>query len=172
MRKLTTRAVRAAIFDAKAFKEAYFDDEATADSAIIVALVGVATYVLGLAFGPFSFSIGSLIQLVLAGVVSWLILAMASWFAASRLFGARCSPQMVMALQGLASLPLVLGAFPGELVQAVGLAWYLALLVIATKEATSLETRNAAVSVLIGFAVAALVRMLFQAPFLFLSQLF
>lgn len=172
MLKLTTRAIRAALFDGKAFKEAYFDDEATADSAIIVALVGAATYLLAFVFGPFGFSLASLVQIVLAGVIAWLILALASWFAATRLFGARCSPQMVMALQGLASLPLLLGAFPGEIIQGLGLVWYLVLLVVATREATSLSTRNAAVSVLIGFAVAAIVRMLFGVPFLFLSQLF
>jgi hypothetical protein len=77
----------------------------------------------------------------------------------------------MMALQGLAALPLLLEMF-GRWVGGVGLVWYLVVLVIATQEATDLKTRDAAVSVLIGFAVAALVRALIGVPFALLGGLF
>ena len=172
MRKIVNRLFRTTFFDRKALTEASFDDDAPADAAIIVAGVGLLTYLLAAVIGPGGFDAASLIQLVLAGVMAWLVLALATWFVATRLFGARSSPQTIMGLQGLASLPLILGAFDNEAVQAVGLVWYLVLLVIATREAGNLSTRNAGVSVLIGFAVAALVRMIFGAPFLFLGQIF
>lgn len=172
MTKILSRLVRTTLFDRKALAEASFDDEAPADSAIIVAGVGLVAYVLAVVLGPGWFDAGSLIQAVLAGVMAWLVLALATWFVATRLFGSRSSPQTIMGLQGLASLPLVLGAFDNEAVQAVGLAWYLILLVVATREAGNLSIRNAGVSVLIGFALAALVRMIFGAPFLFLGQIF
>lgn len=170
--KLVYRPVRAAILDRRAFRDAFFDNDATADAALIVAGVGALSYLGLVAFHSAPFSVSGLFQEVIVGVVSWLILAMATWFAASRLFGARVSPQMVMALHGLAALPLLLGLVPGLLIPAVGLVWYLVLLVVATREATSTSTRDSLVSVLIGFAVAALVRLLFQAPFMVLGQLF
>ncbi len=172
MKKILQRLFRATVFDRRPFTDAFFDDDGPADSAIIVAGVGLVTYVLATILNAGSFSAAAIIQGVLMGVITWLVLAMATWFVASRLFGARCSPQAMMALHGLAALPLVLGAIDNEIIQAVGLVWYLLLLVMGTREAGSMSTRNASVSVLIGFAVAALVRMIFGAPFLFLSQIF
>jgi hypothetical protein len=43
--------------------------------------------------------------------------------------------------------------------------WYLAILVVATKEGTDLDYKFSAVSVLIGFAAAFLVRALLGVPF-------
>jgi len=130
-----TRAGRAAILDRKAFTEAFFDGDAAADGAIIVALVGAATY-LGtlLRLGAFDFfSIARLFQSVIAAVISWLILA---------------------------------------LVGGLGLIWYLVILVLATQEAAELKIKDAAVSVLIGFAAAALLRALIGVPFAVFGSLF
>ena len=83
--KMLTRAVRAALLDRKAFTEAFFDDDAAADGAIIVAGVGALTYLGHLAInGDFGFfSVGSLFQTLIASVASWLILAFATWFTAT-----------------------------------------------------------------------------------------
>jgi len=162
-----TRAVRAARFDKKAFTEAYFNDDAAADGAIIVASVGTISY-LGILLwhvGLDAFNLGRLLQTVLAGVMSWLILAIATWFVATRLFGARGRPQTMMGLQGLAVLPLLLEMARNQVVAGIGLIWYLALLVMATREAGDLSPRNAGVAVLVGFALAVLVRALFSVPF-------
>ena len=168
-----TRAGRAAILDRKAFTEAFFDGDAAADGAIIVALVGAATY-LGvlLRLGAFDFfSIARLFQSVIAAVISWLILALATWFVATRLFGSANRPQSMIAMHGLAPLPLVLEIF-GSLVGGLGLIWYLVILVLATQEAAELKIKNAAVSVLIGFAAAALLRALIGVPFAVFGGLF
>ena len=77
----------------------------------------------------------------------------------------------MMALQGLAALPLLLEIL-GPWAGAIALVWYLVALVVATQEATELKTRDAAVSVLIGFAVAALFRVLIGVPFAVLGGLF
>lgn len=168
-----TRAGRATILDRKAFTEAFFDDDAMADSAIIVALVGGATYLGVLAwFGVLGrFDIVGLLQSLIYSVASWLILGLATWFAASRLFGSSSRYQTVVAMQGLAVLPLLLEIF-GSPISWVGLVWYLAVLVVATKEATDLEYKFAGVSVLIGFSVAAVVRLLIGAPFGLFSGVF
>jgi hypothetical protein len=168
-----SRAGRAAILDRKPFTEAYFDGDSAADAAILVALVAAVTYVGTLlvsgALG--AFRIEGLFQVVIAGVVSWLILGFASWFAATRLFQSSGRPQTFIALQGLAVLPLVLELF-GRIGGAIGLIWYLVVLVVGTREAANIDTRNAAVSVLIGFAVAAIFRTLLGVPFAVFSALF
>jgi len=171
--KMIRRATRAAMLDRKAFTEAFFDGDAAADGAIIVASVGGLTYLgLLLRLGSFgSFSVGTLFQVLIAAVVSWLILAFATWFTATRLFGASGRPQTMMALQGLAALPLLLEMF-GRWAGGVALIWYLVVLVVATREASELKTRDAAVSVLIGFAIAAVFRALIGVPFALLGGLF
>lgn len=160
-----TRAGRAAILDRKPFTEAYFDGDSAADAAILVALVAAVTYVGTLLTGVIgAFSLPGLFQAIIAGVVSWLILGFASWFAATRLFQSSARPQTMIALQGLAVLPLLLELF-GPIGGAIGLVWYLVVLVVATREAAAIDTRNAAVSVLIGFAIAAIFRILLGIPF-------
>lgn len=168
-----TRAGRAAILDRKVYTEAFFDDDAMADSAIVVALVGGATYVgILLWFGAIDrFDFFELIQSLIYTVASWLILGGATWFAASRLFRSSSRYQTVIAMQGLAVLPLLLEIF-GDPVSWLGVVWYLVALVFATKEATELDYKFAGVSVLIGFAVAAVVRLLLGAPFGLFSSVF
>lgn len=161
------RAARATIFDRRAYNEAFFDDDAAADGAILYAVVAAVVYlaVLALAGTLGSVSIRGLLQVVLAFVMGWLILAMTTWFVATRLFSAAMRrPQMMIAMHGLAPLPLLL-EIGGPAIGGVGLVWHLAILTVATREGTNIDTRRAAVSVLIGFALAALVRFLFQIPF-------
>ena len=163
------------MFDRKAFTEAFFDDDAAADGALVVASVGAATYVGAWLLGVTGLSIQALLAVLIAAVVSWLILAFATWFTATRLFGSGGRPQTMIALHGLAALPLLLELFGGlfqGLVAGLGLVWYLAVVVLATREASDLGTRNAAVSVLIGFAIAAIFRALLGVPFAVFSALF
>ncbi len=168
-----SRAGRASLLDRKAFTEAFFDGDAPADAAILVSIVAAVGYVGTLLWlGALeAFSIADLFQIVLAGVVSWLVLGFATWFVANRLFGASSRPQTIIGLQGLAVLPLILEAF-GPVAGGIGLVWYLVILVVATREATDLSMRNAAVSVLIGFAVAVLIRALLSVPYAAFNALF
>ena len=63
-----SRAARAAAFDRKAFTEAFFDDEAAADGAIVVASVGAITY-LGLWLrGVIGLSVQGLLQSLVAAL--------------------------------------------------------------------------------------------------------
>lgn len=168
-----TRAGRATLLDRRAFTEAFFDSNATADAAILVASVAAVSYVISLVVAGVigAFSLTGLLQTVIAGAVAWLILGFATWFAATRLFRATGRPQTVLALHGLAVLPLLL-EFVTTIGAAVGLIWYLVILVVATREATSLSNRDAAVSVLIGFAIATIFRALLGVPFAIFSAIF
>jgi hypothetical protein len=168
-----SRAGRAALLDRKPFTEAFFDGDSAADAAILVSIVAAITYVGSLilngVIGVFSFT--TLLQIAIAGVVSWLVLGFATWFAATRLFQSTAKPQTMIALQGLAVLPLVLELF-GQIGGVVGLIWYLVILVVGTREAAVIDTRNAAVSVLIGLAVAVIFRALLGVPFAIFGALF
>jgi hypothetical protein len=173
MGKIFTRAGRAAIFDRRAYTESFFDNDAAADGAILVAVVAAATYVGSLARigGLGLVSLRGLLSAVIAGVVSWLILAFATWFVATRLFGGVGRPQTMIAMHGLAPLPLLLEIGGGQVFGAVALLWYLAVLVVGTREASELDLRKAGVAVLVGFALAVLVRALINAPFALFSAL-
>jgi hypothetical protein len=168
-----SRAGRAALLDRKPFTEAFFDSDSAADAAILVSSVAAATYagILLLPGGIRAFSVIGLLQVVIAGVVSWLILGFATWFAATRLFGGSGRPQTMLGLHGLAVLPLLL-EMTGSLGGTIGLIWYLVVLVVATREAVDLQTRDAAVSVLIGFAMAVIFRALLGVPFAVFSAIF
>jgi hypothetical protein len=170
--KILNRAFQAALLRRKPFTEAFFDGESTADAALLVAVVAAVTYGgLVLRVGA-SFSLTDLFRLVLASVTSWLILGFATWLASSRLFQGSGTPQTMLGLQGLAVLPLLLDMFGSNLIGAVALIWYVAILVVATREATNLEAKNAVVSVLIGLAAAALIRALLAVPFMAFSSIF
>ena len=171
--KMFTKAGRAAIFDRSVYTEAFFDDDTMADGALVVAAVGALTY-LGILvrFGRLgAFSVTDLFAVLIGSIASWLILGFATWFAATRLFNASTRPQTLIGLQGLAALPLLLDIL-GSPISWIGFLWYLAVLVLATKEGAELDFRTASVVVLIGAAAAALVRALLGVPFGLLSGVF
>ncbi|HEY4607459.1 MAG TPA: hypothetical protein VIH55_07390, partial [Acidimicrobiia bacterium] len=125
MSNMFSRAGRAALLDRKPFTEAFFDGDSAADAAILVSSVAGVSYVGQLlAVGRIGdFSLATLLQVVIAGVVAWLIVGFATWFTATRLFGATGRPQTMIALQGLAVLPLLLEPF-GRIGATIGLLWY------------------------------------------------
>lgn len=169
---MMSRGIRAAILDRRAFTEAFFDDDAMADGAVLVSLVAIVIFLGRVLLEPgISFSFFPLIRFVIGEVASWLILGFATWFAATRLFGSTNRPQTLLAMHGLAVLPLILSIF-GGLFAVAALIWYLVVLVVATQEGAELDIRNAAVSVLIGFAAAVVIRALIGAPFIALGALF
>jgi len=168
MMKMLSRAARAAILDRKAFTEASFDNDAPADAAIVVASVGALTYLGWWGRGFAYFTMFGLFESLIGSVVSWLVLAFGAWFAATRLFRSAGRPQTMIALQGLAALPLLLEV-GGGLLAAAGLVWYLAALTVGTMEAADLKMKQAAVSVLIGLALAAIARAVAGAPFVVLG---
>lgn len=174
MKKIFSRAVRGAMLDRKAFAEVFWDDDATADGVIVVASVAAASFVI-VALTRASVSIGSipaLLQTAISAVASWLILAAATWFAATRLFKTGGGIQTMMATHGLAYLPTIAFVVPVAIVPVVGLVWYVAVLTRATQEAVSSDTKVAFLAVLVGFAFMLIVQAIFRLPFTAASALF
>jgi hypothetical protein len=174
MKKIFTRAARGAMLDRKAFAEVFWDDDATADGVIVVALTAVASFVI-VALTRASVSLGSipaLLQTTVSAVASWLILAAATWFAATRLFKTGGGIQTTMATHGLAYLPTIAFVIPIAIAPVVGLIWYIAVLTRATQEAVSTSTRTAFLAVLVGFAFMLIIQAIFALPFTAASALF
>ncbi len=167
------RAVRAALFDRRAYDAAFFDADATADAVMLVGGVhGVVYLVQSFVFAGFSFRlVEGLLAAIISGLASWLFLAVAVWFAGTRLFRGAAQMQTVIRLHGFAVLPLLLGVFAAPVLVIAGVVWYLAALVIATSVALSLSLRDAALSVLVGYAILFLVGLVFRLPFLVLGGL-
>jgi hypothetical protein len=167
------RAWRAALFDRKAHDEVLYDSSATADAALLVAGVALVVSVVG-SLGSLSlFNVTVWLSAIISGLAGWLFLAVATWFVGTRLFQGTGDMQTVMRLQGFCALPLLLGAAGTVhvLLPLAGALWYLAATVVATAVALGVSTRNAALSVLAGAAVIALVGAIFRFPFLLLGGL-
>ena len=174
MQKIFSRAFRGAMLDRKAFAEVFWDDDATADGVIVVAVVAAASFVT-VAMTRASVSLGSipaLLQTTVSAVASWLILAAATWFAATKMFKTGGGIQTTMATHGLAYLPTITFVIPIAIVPVIGLVWYIAVLTRATQEAVSTTTKTAFLAVLVGFAFMLMIQAIFRLPFTAASALF
>lgn len=162
------RAFRAAIFDRKVHTELFFDSDATADAVILVAAISAVTYLNAL-LG--SFSLNLLLQTVIGGLISWLILAAGTWLAATKLLDGGGQIQTMMRLHGHAELPLVL-VLLGPIGATAGYLWSLAAKVAATREGASLDLAKSVAAVLIGVVLVVLVQLIFGLPFRVFSAIF
>ena len=106
------RAVRAALFDRKVHRDLFFDSDATADAVLLVAAISAITYLGAVVrVGLGAFSVTGLFEVVIGGLVGWLILAGGTWLAATKLLQGGGQLQTMMRLHGHCELPLVLVVF-------------------------------------------------------------
>lgn len=172
MKPILNQAWRAATLDRRIYGDWLFNSSATGDAALIVIGVTFVRYLAIVLFAGLSaLSVTTLVRVVLDGLVGWIFLAVATWFAGTRLFGGGGDWQGVLRLQGLAYAPNVLGALAvvggpiGAWAPVIGFVWYVVASVIATEVALSLSRRNAVLSVAIGAALVLLVETLIGATF-------
>jgi hypothetical protein len=174
MTSVLLRSVRASLFDRRPHGEALYESSATADAALLVAAVSGASFLIAAVRAgtrnPVDLVLG-LIPAAIFGLAGWLFLAVATWFAGSRLFRGSGDAQMVMRVHGLAYLPNLAGALGGA-AAAVGSLWSLAAAAVGTAVAMSLTTRDGALSVLIGAAALFVFGLIFRLPFLALGSIF
>lgn len=164
------RAGRASVLDRRAHSELFFDSDATADAVLLVAAISAVVYVGQVVRAGF-FSVTGLLEAVIFGLVGWLLLAGATWLAATRLFDGSGQLQTMMRLHGHCELPLILAVF-GPIGSVVGLVWSAVAKVVATSESASVDTTKAVASVLIGLALVVIIRLIFRLPFLAFGALF
>src|SRR5690606_35781011 len=122
-------------------------------------------------FGSCFLTISTLRGCLLYGLFPGLILSAATCFVAPRLFGGSGQMQTTIRLHGHCELPLLLAIF-GDVLGGIGLAWSLVAKIVATSEAASIDTAKSVASVLVGFALVLLIRLVFRLPFLVLGSLF
>lgn len=178
MKKIFGRAWRGALLKRNAFQEVYWDNDATADGVIVVAAVQVVLLLAAMTFGALGLAqagevldfrwgqiITGLIQTMVYGVAGWLVLAAATWLAATKIFKQAGNIQTVMAMHGLAYLPLLATLIPFIYADVIAIIWYLVVVVFATREAIESNTKYASLSVLVGYAVLAILGSIFGGVF-------
>lgn len=182
MGPILQRALRAIRFDKQVFDEVRWDGNATADAVVLVALVSLVVLIgrfLGSGFGVTSFLTASL-NVMVSNVAGWLLLAVATWFAASRLFKPAGDywrnfeqTQALMRVHGIAYLPMVLGALAGNVpvAAAIGSLWYFGAAGFGTAQVMEMKLRDGIVGVLLGAAILLVVQLVFRFPFAFFSAL-
>ncbi len=158
MTKIFSRALRGCVLDKKAFDQVFWDDDATADGVILVAVVSAVGFLISavLAGGLGAGIVLGILGAMVSGVAGWLILAACVWVASTKIFKTGGGIQTMMATHGLAYLPLVLVPVGIRLLSVAAIVWYLVVLVVATRSATESDQKTAALSVLIGYAVLVL----------------
>jgi hypothetical protein len=174
------RALRAARFDKGVFDDVRWDGNATADAVVLVAVVSLAVLLgvfLGQGFRAATFVTAAL-NVMISNVAGWLLLAVATWFAASRLFKPQGDywrrfeqTQAVMRVHGIAYLPMILGAFVefSPILAGVGSIWYFAAAGVGTAQVMDLKLREGLAAVLIGAAIMFVLRLILGYSFGFFS---
>jgi hypothetical protein len=187
MKAILKHAWRAALLDRSVYNEWMYNSAATADAALIVIGVALANVVAEIVAGR-SLSldlITIILQTVISALAGWIFLAVATWFAGTKMFHGYGDMQSVIRMQGLAYLPNVLGAvalvlaglgvFPVGVLRAVTLAgyiWYLVAATVGTSVALSLKNRDAGLAVLVGAAILYLFDLLIRGSFSGISRAF
>ncbi len=174
------RALRAARFDKSVFDEVRWDGNATADAVVLVAVVSLTVLVglfVGQGFRVASFVTAAL-NVVISNVAGWLFLAVATWFAASRLFKPQGDywrrfeqTQAIMRVHGIAYLPMILGAALefSPIAAAAGSLWYFAAAGVGTAQVMELKLREGIIGVILGAAILFIIQSVLRFPFAFFS---
>ena len=177
MKPILQQAWRATTLDRRAFGEWLFGSSATGDAALIVIGVGLVRFiVLVLASGDFGALVIGVVTTAINALAGWVFLAVATWFAATRLFDGVGDWQTVLRMHGLAyfaNIVSVLSVVRGSIGNwsiIIGYVWFLIAATVGTSVGLSLKTRDAALSVLIGAAILYVIELLFSGAFFGVSQ--
>lgn len=152
--------VRAVRLDRRFYTELIFDDYATGNAVMVVALV-YAVLAVALEIGVYhSADLIGILRIVLGGVIGWLILGGMLWLVGVKLFDGSARPQTVMRMVGFTQTPLVLIAVgylipgpAGAILAIAGLGWSFAAVTVATRVLFDLDVRQALSAALLATAV-------------------
>jgi hypothetical protein len=159
------RAIRLAGFDRRVAVGLMFDHGATGDAVLIVAGVHLIVALVTFIRAGF-FSVPGLLESLILGVAGWLFLSFAIWIMGTRLLKGTGEAQALIRTSGFAHLPILFSALGPGLFGLLGLAWYLASLVLVTGVVLGLGWKEALGAVVLGAALVYLIQTLFRAPFL------
>jgi hypothetical protein len=158
-RPMLQQMVRAVRLDRRFYTELIFDDYATGNAVMVVALV-YAILGVSLTVARNALDLVGLLGIVLGGIVGWLILGGVLWLVGVKLFDGNARPQTVMRMVGFTQTPLVLLAAgylipqpAAALLAVVGVGWSFAALVVATRILFDFDIRQATSAALLATAV-------------------
>ncbi|MFO7259902.1 MAG: YIP1 family protein [bacterium] len=150
-RSLTERMKGAALLDIEAYEEVEADTSATAQAAIVVGIVALATAIGSAPAGPSGFLVG-----LIETYVRWLLWSGLTYLIGDKLLGGTATWGELLRTLGFAHVPralLVLAVLPGlgwvlELAVAV---WVLAAAIVALRQALDFSTTRAVVTAVLGW---------------------
>ncbi|MDP8957963.1 MAG: YIP1 family protein [Actinomycetota bacterium] len=144
---------KAARLDRSFYTQLIFDSYATGNAVLVVALVhGVRPLV------RFP-SLSSVLNVVLNGLIAWLLLALAVWLVGTKLLDGDARIQTTIRLTGFAHVPLLALLIPVVGLW-IGLAWFAAAVFVAAQASLGVDQKGALVS-----AGSGLLVWLFLRPF-------
>ena len=161
-RSLVDRMKGAALLDAATYEDVEHDAGATAQAALVVTLVALASAVGSSSAG----SVGA-IGTAVGAILGWFVWAGVTWVVGDKLFGGTASWGELLRTLGFAQSPgvlAVLAVIPllGWLVSVVLLFWVFMAGVIAVRQALDFGTGKAAATVFVGWLGMALLRLVFR----------
>ena len=153
------QVLRAARLDRNLYSELIFDSYATGNAVLVVVGIYGAVFAARVIEGA-RFSIPLALNVVLSGIVQWLIAALALWLAGTKLYPGDARVPTIVRLTGFAHvalIPLVIEPFVSsplsQLVFLAAIFWFGVSLVLIAEVSMSLERRQSSVSALIAVAV-------------------
>ena len=149
---------------APTYREIARDTTATTQAMAVVALAAVAGAIGGAGDG-----VKGIIGGAIGAIISWIIVGVATWFVGTRLMGADDiggGPGRTLRATGFAKAPqflLVLGFIPivGVIVAVVAWVWGLITGVLAVREALSISTGKAIVTIVVAAVLLGIVGLIF-----------
>ena len=160
MRSITDRMLGAARLDIDTYEEVEADITATGQAAVVVALAGIALAIGASRAGPIA-----IIGILIWQLVGWAIWSGITYLIGSRLFHGTATWGELLRTLGFAQAPSVLAVFGiipgirGILFAVLGI-WTLTAGVIAVRQALDFSTGKAIFTVVIGWLVLIIPRMI------------
>lgn len=175
LNRIVQRAKDVMTFNTRTYDEIVRDPSSTAEAAIVVATVAIASGLGRLFAGP-----GPLIGAVLAMLIGWVVAAAVIYFVGTRVTGEATtvsSVERVMRIVGYASAPFVFSIFSGLwlvgwIFATVIFFWFLATMVLAIRAALNITLSRAIVTGLIAWIATLIVNGILGLIFNINSQFF
>lgn len=160
LNRIVQRAKEVLTFNTRSYEEIVRDPGATAEAAIVVATVAIASGLGQIFAGP-----GALIGAVLAMLIGWVVAASVIYFVGTRITGeatTTSSIERVMRIVGYASAPFIFSIFSGLwligwIFATVIFFWFLGTMVLAIRAALNISLSRAIVTGVIAWIATLIV---------------
>lgn len=144
--------VKAGRLDRSFYTQLIFDSYATGNAVLVV---GIAHLLRVLSFWPF-FSLSLLLEVLLEGLIAWILLALGVWLVGTKLLDGDAQLQTVIRLTGFAHVPLfawILDLVTRPVGLWIAVAWFAAAVLLATRVVLGTGDRNTLISAGVGLLV-------------------